>query len=157
MEMNLPLQFVVSTVGTLAFSVLFHAPPRHYLRCGLIGGLGWVVFLLIRQHSGSLQLACFFAAFALTILARLVAIWCKTPVIVFITAGMFPLVPGTGIYNTAYHLFTGSPDIAMAKGLETLLIAGAISIGILFGSFVPQQFFVRFNRLARRFLPHAAP
>lgn len=148
--MNLLLQFIIATIATLTFAILFHAPSQHYVRCGIIGGIGWIVQLLIQQNGGSLHLACFFAALVLTVLSRFVAIWFKTPVIVFLTAAIFPLVPGAGIYHTAYSLFSGSLDKATVKGLETLMVAGAISLGILFGSTVPQIAFQKVVKLTQQ-------
>ena len=33
--------------GTAAFAVLFHVPAAFYLRCGIIGGCGWLCYRLL--------------------------------------------------------------------------------------------------------------
>ncbi|MDL2233386.1 threonine/serine exporter family protein [Ruminococcaceae bacterium OttesenSCG-928-L11] len=144
--MNL-IQFIVAVIATMCFSILFQAPPRHYVFCGLVGGVGWTVYLIASQLGGSQALACFLSALVITTLARLSSVWRKTPSTVFLIAGIFPLVPGAGIYFTAYSLFAGDYSQAAAKGMETLIIAGTLSLGILFGSAVPQAVFQWICRL----------
>lgn len=53
----------------------------------------------------------------------------------------FPLVPGAGIYYTAYYLISGMPAKCSAKGLETFEIALAIVFGIIFGFSIPETLF----------------
>jgi uncharacterized membrane protein YjjB (DUF3815 family) len=59
----------------------------------------------------------------------------------YVLPGIFPLVPGAGIYYTAYYLFIGNTEMSGFKGLETLEIAGAIVFGIIFGFGIPQRMF----------------
>ena len=42
------------------------------------------------------------------------------PVTIFLITGIFPLVPGAGIYYTGYHLFMSDNSLALDKGLETI-------------------------------------
>lgn len=135
------IKFLVAFGATVSFAVLFNAPPKHYLMCGLSGGMGWLVYSLMTSAGASVALASVFAALMLTIMARLASVALKAPVTIFLIAGIFPLVPGAGIYFTAYHLFSGNGAMASAKGVETLIVAGSISMGILFGSSLPQLFF----------------
>jgi len=144
------VEFVVAVVATAAFAVLFSAPPRHYPLCGLVGGLGWIVYSLMMHSGAPLALATVCAALMLTVVARLASVALRTPVTVFLLAGIFPLVPGAGIYYTAYHLFAGEGAMASAKGTETFIIAGAISLGILFGSALPQGMFVQLVGVFRK-------
>ena len=63
--------------------------------------------------------------------------------------GIFTLVPGAGIYYTAYYLLMGDLAQFTAKGIETFKIAGAIALGIVFGFAIPQSWF---NRLGKQVL-----
>lgn len=135
------LHFIVAMVATISFAVLFNAPKYEVLWCGLTGAIGWVVYYAITQNNINLILATLIAAFTLTLFARGLAVIRKNPVTVYILPGIFPLVPGAGIYYTAYHLFMGNAQMSGAKGLETLEIAGAIVFGIIFGFGIPQSLF----------------
>lgn len=135
------IQFVISMLATISFAVLFTAPKKEVLWCGLTGGFGWIIYFLCTQNDVHLVLASGVATFGLTILSRCLAVIRKTPVTVYLLAGIFPLVPGAGIYYTAYYLFIGNTDLSGYKGLETLEIAGAIVFGIIFGFGIPQSLF----------------
>ena len=135
------IEFIVSMVATISFAVLFNAPRKETLYCGLTGALGWVVYYAMTSNGANSVLASLFATFCLTVLARCFAVIRKSPVTMYILPGIFPLVPGAGIYYTAYYLFIGNNEMSGFKGLETLEIAGAIVFGIIFGFGIPQWLF----------------
>ena len=135
------LEFVVATFATISFAILFNAPRKEVVCCGLTGALGWVVYYSMTQHEINSVLASLVATLCLTILSRAFAVIRKSPVTVYLLPGIFPLVPGAGIYYTAYYLFIGNTEMSGFKGLETLEIAGAIVFGIIFGFGIPQWLF----------------
>ena len=65
----------------------------------------------------------------------------KAPLPVFLIAGIFPVVPGAGIYYTGYHIFMNNNIEAMSKGVETIKIAIAIALGIGIVVSLPRFFF----------------
>ena len=70
------------------------------------------------------------AALPLTACARLFAIRHKAPITLFLLCGIFPLVPGAGIYYTAYYFLRDDRTLFANKGVETLKIAVALALGI---------------------------
>ena len=102
------IQFVIAMLATISFAILFTAPKKEIIFCGLTGAFGWIVYYLFTHNGMHLVLASGIATFCLTILARRFAVIRKTPVTVYLLAGIFPLVPGAGIYYTAYYLFIGN-------------------------------------------------
>ena len=60
---------------------------------------------------------------------------------VFLVSGIVPLVPGAGVYDTAYYLVTNQPAHAGQSGLEALKIAFAIVLGIVFIVAIPREVF----------------
>ena len=135
------VEFIVAMVATISFAILFNAPKKEVVYCGLTGALGWDVYYAMTQNDCSSVLASLIATFCLTILARCFAVMRKNPVTMYVLPGIFPLVPGAGIYYTAYYLFNGNTEMSGFKGLETLEIAGAIVFGIIFGFGIPQWVF----------------
>lgn len=135
------LEFFVAMVATISFAILFTAPKKEVIYCGLTGALGWTVYYGMTQNDINSVLASLVATFCLTIMARGFAVVRKNPVTMYILPGIFPLVPGAGIYYTAYYLFIGNTEMSGFKGLETLEIAGAIVFGIIFGFGIPQWMF----------------
>lgn len=136
-------QFLFAGAGTLSFSVLFACPRRTLPHCALVGAVGWLVYELALFGGLDAVTASFLAAMPLTLLARVFAIWLKMPSTVFLLTGIFPLVPGAGIYYTAYYFIQGSNALAVNKGIETFKIAVALAVGIalMLGLPLPKKLF----------------
>ena len=60
---------------------------------------------------------------------------------VFLISGIFPLVPGAGIYWTAYYLVTGQMGQAVSSGFVAVKAAVAIVLGIVFVFEIPNSVF----------------
>ena len=93
------------------------------------------------------MVASLVATLVLTILSRILAVIRRAPVTIFLITSIFTLVPGAGIYYTAYYLMIDDLAMAALKGVETLKVAGAISLGILLGMGIPQGAFRQIKRL----------
>lgn len=140
--MLLVLQIIAAMAGTIAFSVLFFVPRQYYLYCGMIGAAGWAVYSISLPLCGA-AIASLLATMAIVLLSRFTAIWKQCPVTVFLIAGIFPLVPGTGIYWTAYYIVTNQLRLAVGTGYEAVKCAVAIVLGIVFIFEIPQSLFMK--------------
>ena len=115
-------QILAAAVGTVAFSLLFSVPRIYYPYCGLIGGVGWLIYCGL-EGLLSIAEATFFAAVGVIFLSRLFAVWERCPVTLFLIPGIFPLVPGAGVYWTSYYIVMGKLDLALVTGFEALKMA----------------------------------
>ena len=102
-------------LGTMAFSLIFHVPLT----------------------------ATFFATLAVVLISRFSSVQLRCPVTIFLISGIFPLVPGLGIYQTAYALVEGDLAGASLTGFETVKLAAAMVLAILVGFEVPAGWFAR--------------
>ena len=127
---QLVAQFFLAGVGTLSFAVLFACPRRTLPYCALVGAVGWFVYEIAVLYGASTSTASLIAVIPLTLLARLFAVVLKSPVTVFLLTGIFPLVPGAGIYYTAYYFIQGDNALSLANGISTFKIAVALAVGI---------------------------
>ena len=100
---ELAAQFFIAGAGTLSFAVLFGCPRKSLPFCGLVRAVGWFVYELAVMLGADSAAASLLAVIPLTLLTRVFAIVLKMPVTVFLLSGIFPLVPGAGIYYTAYY------------------------------------------------------
>lgn len=123
-------QFLLGCAGTLCFGLLFGIPRRTYLACAVDGAVGWVIYQLAVMLGAGGVTATLLAAIPLTLLARVFAITLKSPVTVFLLCGIFPLVPGAGIYYTAYYFILNDNQLSIENGVNTLKVAVALAIGI---------------------------
>ena len=127
---ELAAQFFLAGAGTLSFAILFGCPRRSLPYCALVGAVGWLVYELAVMMGADTATASLLAAIPLTILTRVFAVTQKTPVTVFLLSGIFPLVPGAGIYYTAYYFIQNNNALALSNGISTFKIAVALAIGI---------------------------
>lgn len=142
-------RLLAAFLGVMAFAILSQVPRRYYLPCAVVGALVWLLNqFLLRSGAGEVA-ACLAAAFLLTILARTLAVLWRVPVSIFLIPGIFTLVPGTGIFYLGYYLMSSQTAQMSAKATQVLLTAGAIAVGITFGSALSQQWF---SKLAERIL-----
>jgi uncharacterized membrane protein YjjB (DUF3815 family) len=143
MILNCVIQFIVAFFATLGFAIIFSSPKSEVAFCGLTGAFGWLIYYIILALDMNFVVACLIATMCLTIVARALAVIRKSPGTTYLLTGIFPLVPGAGIYYTAYYLFSGNQAMFAAKGMETFETAAAIVFGIIFGFSIPQKLFSR--------------
>ena len=138
---RLALQFLLAGAGTLSFAILFACPKRTLPYCGLVGAVGWLVYEIAELFGMEAFAASLLAVIPLTLLARILAMTLRTPVTVFLLTGIFPLVPGAGIYYSAYYFIQGNNALALANGISTFKIAVALAVGIalVLGIPLPQK------------------
>lgn len=134
------LQFLAAFFGTIAFSVLFSVPKEHYPLCGVIGGTGWMLCwtLIHVLHTGVVE-ANFIATVFITLASRIGSTVRKCPVTLFLIAGIFPEVPGIGVYRTIYYSVQENHEMGLYYGRETLGIAIAMVLGIIVVFEIPQK------------------
>lgn len=131
------LQFCVAMVATVCFSLAFQVPRRHFVACGIAGAVGWVVYIICTAAGLSMPAATLIATFPLAGVSRFFAITHRAPVTLFLLCAIFPLVPGAGIYYTAYYLLNNEQVLFASKGVETLKTAVALAMGIAIVCSIP--------------------
>ena len=126
------VQLLAAYVGTVAFAVLFGVPRKYYLDSGLCGMLGWLLYLILMNHTGlSVANVVFFATVLVTFTAMVLAIVRKCPITVYLICGIFPLVPGAGIFWTTYNVVSEQLGAALHTGVTALKVTVAIAFGII--------------------------
>ena len=133
--MSVIAEAAAAVTGTVAFSLLFGVPGRFYPYCGLIGGSGWLM------NGVTAPSAALAATIVVILLSRTFAVRERCPVTIFLISSIFPLVPGAGVYWTAYYIVTNELELAVRTGFLALKVAVAIVLGIVFVFELPQGFF----------------
>ena len=128
---ELLVQLAAAFGATVGFAVLVNAPPREFVWAGVTGAVGWGCYWLYLQWQPSVAVASLLASLMLALLSRVFSVVRRCPATVFLISGIFALVPGAGIYYTAYYFIMGDNAMAVAKGVETFKIAVALAVGIV--------------------------
>lgn len=140
--MSMLLEMIPAAIGTVAFAVIFNIPVKYYPYCAPIGAAGWLMYRVMTELVGFGVFEGTFLATALVVLlSRFVSVADRCPATIFVTAGIFPLVPGVGIYWAAFYLVTNQFDLAAANGFTALQTMVGIVLGIVFIFELPNRFF----------------
>lgn len=136
------IKVVGAFIAIAAFAILLETPKRYLKYAGVVGAIGWFVFLLSQNLGATEVFATFLSAMSIAIVSHIFARVFKAPVTVFLVAGILPTVPGAGMYRIAYNIIEGYNGMASHYLMVTLELAGAIALGI----FVVDAFFRIFQK-----------
>ena len=140
-------QTLAAFIGTFAFAILFGVPRQQYATCGIIGAIGWAAFLIMtRAGIAGTMVSITFSTVLICLMYRMVAVWDKCPSTVYLLCGIFPLVPGAGIFWFTYYLVAEKFRLSMTTGFNAGMAAIAIVLGIILAMEFPQRWFSKLRR-----------
>lgn len=139
------LSVLMSFLATGGYAVLYQVPRRALVPVGLVGTGAWITLEICMKFGLSTIGASFIGGLFVAAASEWLARWLRMPVIVFVVGGIVPLVPGSIAFKTMRYFVTGNYIDGLASGTETLLIASAISAGLVLAGTI-----VRLDRRARR-------
>ncbi len=125
------IQLITAFTSSLGFAYIFNVKGKRIFYDGIGGFLAWGVQLLAAAFLTNEALCYLLGSAALTAYAEGMARWQKCPTTLFIVAGSIPLIPGGALYRTMSYGISRDWQAFFNQGLETLLLAVAISAGIL--------------------------
>lgn len=124
------IQFIASFIAVVSFSIGIEIPKKYIIIVGLVGAIGWLVYLETITFGGTELLAYFLSALIVTIFSMLLSKILKTLSTIFIIPGILPIVPGAAMYNMVYSLINGNSSKTGYYLLQALLITGGIALAI---------------------------
>ena len=137
--MRLLFEMVCVFAACLAFGVVFHLHGAKMLWAALGGALGWLAF---RLSQGASDITRYFIA---TVVVSAYAEWLarrhRAPASIYLVIALIPLVPGGGIYDTMEACMRGAAQEALATGMHTVGISGALAVGIVLVSSTVRLFY----------------
>ena len=143
-------QTLAAFIGTFAFAILFGVPRQQYATCGIIGAIGWAAFLILtRAGIAGTMVSITFSTVLICLMSRMVAVWDKCPSTVYLLCGIFPLVPGAGIFWFTYYLVAEKFRLSMTTGFNAGMAAIAIVLGIILAMEFPQRWFSKLRRKSK--------
>ena len=144
-----PAQALAAFIGTVGFAILFGVPRKHYIPAGIVGVLGWLLYLVLFRYAGMTPaVSTLISTVFIGIMSRVFAVIEKCPAAVFLICGIFCLVPGAGIFWSTYYLVSSKLDLSSTAGFTAVKVAIAIVLGIILAMELPQRFFSGHRRLS---------
>ena len=127
---------IIQVLGTFMtiyfFSLMSESPKKYLVWAGVVGAIGWCVYLLMENytHFGSVM-GSFISVVVISVVSHISARVYKAPVTLFLVAGILPTVPGAGMYRIVHSLIVHDFTRSVQCFVETIEIAGAISLAIV--------------------------
>lgn len=133
-------QAIAVFVGCSGFCILFNVHGCGMLLADIGGVLSWMVYLLCRALGCDVYAANLFAAVFAALYSETMARVRKCPAVNYLVISTLPMLPGAGVYYTMSLGLEGRMMDSVAKGLETVGVAGSLAVGILLVSTVFRLF-----------------
>ena len=124
-------QVIMSMLGTLGFSLLFHVTGKKLIAIVAGGAVSWIAYLLVVAGYENPVLGLLVSTFLLGLLAEIFARVFKAPAISFLVPMLVPLIPGGDLYYTTFFLVRRMTDAFTQRANLLLWEAGAIAFGII--------------------------
>ncbi len=144
-------QLITSFLASAGFGILFNAPKRALIQCGVIGMFGWILYYILVQEGMNPVPATIFGSMLVSILSFINAKMFKMPVITYNVSGIIPLVPGGVAYNAMRSFVENDYSTAIQLSAHVMLLAGAIAIGLMISE-VFHQISLKLGRLRKNHL-----
>lgn len=134
------IEVLAAFIAALTFSLFFNVSKNELVYSGLVGGFGWWVYLITFNLIQEVIFATFIAALVISIVSHFLARIRKNPVTIYQIGGMFPIVPGAGMYKTLYYIVNEDYTTSTYYLFETLQIAGGIAVAMVIIAFIYNLF-----------------
>ena len=149
--MNIILQFFFSFVASFSFGILFNIPRKHLIASGITGACAWLTYYILLQGFDINPLLSNFAgAIMLTTFSIIFTKKFRAPIIVFVTCGLIPLVPGGKAYEAVRNIVESDYPKALESGAQAALISFSIAMGIILTEMIYELFRNISNRVKEK-------
>lgn len=128
---DLLFQVVAAMITTFGFALIFNIRGKILIHTSIAGALSWFFCLYGNYLSWDYAPTYFIATLVLAFYAEIVSRLTKTITTAILIPALIPLAPGGGIYYTVYYALDKQYITALSKGVDTMIIAGSMAIGVL--------------------------
>ena len=125
-----PGAIVLVAAASVLFGLLYQCALGTVLAAGVIGGLGWMVALLLGNLPHGAVLSDLAGALVVGGLAEIVAVVRKEPVSLLVVPAIIPFVPGFLAYQSMLAFIHGHFVTGLERGMGAAIVAGALAVGL---------------------------
>lgn len=143
------MSIIYATLAAFGFGIFFNLRKSKLWVAALGGGIGWTAFSIAAVLGGDLA-QYFVASTVITLYAEIMARVQRAPVTIYLVPALIPLVPGGLIYKAMLHALNGENELFISVGIHSLIITGALALGIVTVSSMMRLFY---NRKLRQHRP----
>ncbi len=140
------LQLITAALGSLGFSLIFNVRGKTLFWGALGGLLAWGSYLLFLSWGTSDVVGYLLSSMLITVYSEICARRFRAPATVFLMSSAIPLIPGGSLYRTMVCAVKVQGMEFLREGTHTMLLAGAISAGIILVSTVMHAYYAARGR-----------
>lgn len=126
------IQIGSAFLATIFIAILFQVRKENIFFAAIGGGLACLVDEVCLFWGLSSYISIFLASMALALYCEIMARVRRTTTPTFLISGLFPLVPGAGMYYTMLSIVKHDLNEALSTGISTLSTAALMALGLLF-------------------------
>lgn len=128
---SIPIQLISCTIACTGFAFWFKIRGRQVLYSGVGAFFTWGIYLLVFELEPSNFLATMVASVFVGFYAFAMSRINKAPATIFLTASVFPLIPGPNLYYMMFGCVSKNIELAFNETVVLLATCLAIAFGFL--------------------------
>ena len=128
---SIPVQLISCTVACTGFALWFKIRGRQVLYSSVGAFFTWGIYLIVYELEPSNFLATLVASIFVALYAFIMSRINKAPSTIFLTASVFPLIPGPNLYYMMYGCVSRNIELAFSETIILLATCLAIAFGFI--------------------------
>ena len=128
---SIPIQLISCTIACTGFAWWFKIRGRQVLYTSVGAFFTWAIYLVVFELEPSNFLATLLASIFVAFYAFIMSRINKAPSTIFLTASVFPLIPGPNLYYMMYGCVSRDMEMAFSETFVLLATCLAIAFGFI--------------------------
>ena len=128
---SIPIQLISCTIACTGFAWWFKIRGRQVLYTSVGAFFTWAIYLVVFELEPSNFLATLLASIFVAFYAFIMSRINKAPSTIFLTASVFPLIPGPNLYYMMYGCVSRDMEMAFSETVVLLATCLAIAFGFI--------------------------
>ena len=128
---SIPIQLISCTIACTGFAWWFKIRGRQVLYTSVGAFFTWAIYLVVFELEPSNFLATLLASIFVAFYAFIMSRINKAPSTIFLTASVFPLIPGPNLYYMMYGCVSRNMEMAFSETVVLLATCLAIAFGFI--------------------------
>ena len=128
---SIPIQLISCTIACTGFVWWFKIRGRQVLYTSVGAFFTWAIYLVVFELEPSNFLATLLASIFVAFYAFIMSRINKAPSTIFLTASVFPLIPGPNLYYMMYGCVSRDMEMAFSETVVLLATCLAIAFGFI--------------------------
>lgn len=128
---NMPIQLISCTIACIGFAMWFKIRGWQVVYSGIGAFFTWAIYLVVFEVRPSNFLATLVASVFVASYAFVMSRVNKAPSTIFLTASVFPLIPGPNLYYMMYGCVSKDVNLALSEMLVLFTTCLAIAFGFI--------------------------